>query len=121
MEKLVKEIIEDALCRAEREVAEYGSFTFSEKKFDNPDKKLAANKFWLGIEQAPKGTENYQTMRGLKLYAQKKGATTEEGPAVEVLLKTGGKKDILNKIKENDFAAELLKYMKELSDNLIDL
>ena len=71
MEKLIKEIVEDALCRAEREVAEYGSFTFSEKKFINPDENSVANKFWLGIEQAPKGVENYQTKRGLKFYAQK--------------------------------------------------
>lgn len=121
VEKLMKEIIAETLSRAEREVAEYGSFTFSIKKFENTDKKLLANKFWIEIEQAPKGVENYQKLRGVYFHAQKKGIGTDEGPAVNVLLATGTKKEILEKINSDEFLQKLIKQADNLSDHLIDL
>ncbi len=121
VEKLMKEIIADTLNRAEREVAEYGSFTFSIKKFKNPNEKLVADKFWIEIEQAPKGIEDYQKLRGVYFHAQKKGFDVEEGPSVHILLETGTKKEILEKIKNETFLEKLIKQADNLSYHLIDL
>ena len=121
VETFMKEIVEDAITSAEREVAEYGNFTFSIKKFKNPNEKQVAKRFWIEIVQAPKGTENYQTQRGVIFYAQKNGFGTEDGPAVEALIETGTKKEILEKIKSEKFVQKLVKLVDDMSYNLIDL
>ena len=117
VEKLVKEIIADAVERAEREVADYGSFTFSLKKFKNPDTSLVVEDFWIGIEQPPKGIENYQKNRGVKFFASKK----DTGEIVEILLEYGTKDEILKKIKGEEFYDKLMRQTKNLSYHLQDL
>ena len=121
VEKFIKDIVNDTINRAEREVAEYGSFTFSVKKFKNPDSNLVADKFWIAIEQPPKGIENYQKNRGVYFHAQKKGIGTEEGPSVHVLLEYGTKSEILEKIKDEEFVKKLKEQAENLSYHLIDL
>jgi len=121
VEAFIKEIVDDAIARAEREVAEYGNFTFSVNKFKNPNEKQVAKRFWIEIVQAPKGTKDYQTQRGVKFYAQKNGYGTEDGPAVEALIENGTKKEILEKIKSEKFVQKLTQLVDKMSDSLIDL
>ncbi len=115
VEKFIKEIVTDTVERAERYVADYGSFTFPTKKFKNPDTNLVVDEFWLGIEQPPRGIENFQKNRGVKLFASK------NNKIVEVLLEYGTKDEILAKIKSEDFAKKIEEQTKNLSYHLEDL
>ena len=117
VEKLIKDIVTDTVDRAERYVAEYGSFTFPEKKFKNPDARLVVDEFWFGIEQPPKGIENYQKNRSVKLYASKKNSDR----IVEVMLAYGTKDEILAKMKDADFVQKMKEYVKNISYHLEDL
>jgi len=117
VEKLIKDIITDTVERAERYVAEYGSFTFPEKRFKNPDANLVVDEFWFKIEQPSKEIENYKKNRCVKFYASKKNSDR----MVEVMLAYGTKDEILAKIKDASFVKELEEQAKNLSYHLEDL
>lgn len=117
VEKFIKEIVTDTIDRAERYVADYGSFTFPTKKFKNPDKSLVVDEFWFAIEQPPKGIENFQKNRGVKLYASKKNCNS----MVQVMLEYGTKDEIIAQMKSDDFAKKVEEQTKNLSYHLEDL
>ncbi len=119
MEELIKKMVENvrATLTETNRVPEYGDFSTLVEKFKNVDKNLCVDEFWLEVVQPPIGVENYKKIRGLRYCASKPHSDT----AMEILLASGSKQDIIKQLKEPALLDELKQLSKKLSDSLRDL
>ena len=119
MEELIKKMVENVrntLVKTNR-VPDYGDFSILQEKFKNIDKNLCVDEFWLEVMLPPSGIENYKKIRGLKYCASKPNSDI----AMEILLASGSKQDIIEQLKEPALLDELKQLSKKLSDSLRDL
>lgn len=117
MDELIKKMVADLLARAEREVPEYGEFRVVWEEFKNPDKTLDATDFLLKITKPPKGLEGNEVERYLEAAALKQGSAY----GAESVIGFGTKKDILNKLKEEDLCEKIKEKFIQLSKSLEDV
>lgn len=114
MEQLIQDMIERMCQIIETSVPEDGDFEPLREGFDNPDKDLVVNRFWLEVMQPPEGIQNRAWVRGLKF----KGDRPEYGVVGEILLVADTKEVLLQKMRNPAFLQELLELTKKISYNL---
>ena len=117
MEEHIKNMVENLLKRAEREVPEYGDFKVVFEEFKNPDKTLCVSDFLLKIVKAPKNLAGHEKLRNLELVAYKLPSPY----MAECLLATGSKEDILKQLQSNDLLTKIKEKTESLSYNLADM
>lgn len=116
-----KELIEKIVRRVHDLVAESvpdeGEFEEVRVNFEVHDKNLVADRFWLRVFNPPKGAKNWETKRALSIGADKDKSDT----SVSMLLESGSKEDILEKLKDPALIKRLIEEIPDLSYHLEDL
>lgn len=115
MEELFKELFARVADRITKEVPVEGRFERICEGFENPDKRMVAERFWLEVYPSPKGLENYERLRSLALHAGKKDLHGENR-GVHILIHYDTKENLLTKLRSND--PDLLKECLEQTENL---
>ena len=110
-------MVNEMVLRTENEVPEEGEFEDIHVGFVNPDNTLVAERYWLEVVMPPEGIDNRERMRGLMFVAKRKSS----GAVVEVMLASGTKRMVLEKLKSPELIDRLIYSAKNLSYNLIDL
>jgi len=103
--------------RCEREISEYGDFAPVVERYINKDSSIYAGNIYLKCYQPPKIIENYQKKRYLELVIETPSGVSNSS----VALKGGSKKDILETLKNEDFAFEVINKAKEVISDLKDM
>ena len=116
MEQHIKKIVNDVLSRAEREVPPYGEFAPVFEEFKNTNSALDATHFMLKIVKPPKNIEGHETLRNIELTAYKVPTPYK----ASVIIKSGTKDDIIEKLKTPEFHKEIEESFKTLSHDLND-
>ena len=116
MEQHVKKMVNDVLVRAEREVPPYGDFAPVFEEFKNSNPALDATHFMLKIVKPPKTIEGHETIRNIELTAYKVPTPYKSS----VIVETGSKDDIMQKLKNPEFFKEVEEQFTNLSHDLSD-
>lgn len=117
MEQSLKEMIKNVLARAEREVPEYGDFAPVYENIKNHNKNLCPSEFQLKIESIPKGIENAEITRVLKLVAGKDGSSYSSSRSIAY----GTKSEILDLLKSQEILSKIKNAAVKLSEDLSDM
>lgn len=115
MEELIKTLVNELIKRASKEVPDHGDFDTVEVLLPNTDKKLCVDTYALEFMQPPKGVENRETKRGLKIVGYK----GEVG--MEILKEVGTKDALIEKLSDELFIGELVECAFKLNDSLRDM
>jgi hypothetical protein len=115
--ELIEKMVNDMVLRIENEVPVEGGFEDIHVGFVNPDSTLVAERYWLEVVMPPDGIDNRERLRGLMFVAKRRSS----GAVVEVMLASGSKEMILEKLKSPGLITRLMGSARNLSYNLIDL
>ena len=115
MEELIKTLVNELIKRASKEVPDHGDFDTVEILLPNTDKKLCVDTYALEFMQPPKGVENRNTIRGLKIVGYK----GEVG--MEILMGVGTKDILIDMLYDESFIDDLIECAFKLNDRLRDL
>lgn len=119
MEELIKTLVNELIKRASKEVPDHGDFDTVEVLLPNTDKKLCVDTYALEFMQPPKGVENRETKRGLKIVGYNVGYKGEVG--MEILKEVGTKDALIEKLSDELFIGELVECAFKLNDSLRDM
>lgn len=112
MKEIILELVEVLKQRMKKEVPEYGDFETVEQSIQNTNKNYCADIFALELVQPPKGVEGRETKRGLKVVAYNDKA------GMEILMAVGTNKNILDKLKDDEFLQSLTEAMEKVDNEL---
>ena len=112
---MIKTLVNELIKRASKEVPDHGDFDTVEVLLPNTDKKLCVDTYALEFMQPPKGVEDRETKRGLKIVGYK----GEEG--MEILKEVGTKDALIEKLSDELFIGELVECAFKLNDSLRDM
>lgn len=115
MEELIKTLVNELIKRASKEVPDQGDFDTVEVLLPNTDEKLCVETYGLEFMQPPKGVENRDTKRGIKIVGYK----GEVG--VEILMGVGTKDNLIEMLNDESFIDDLVECAFKLNDSLRDL
>lgn len=117
LEQQIKDMIERMCHTIETSVPAFGDFEPLVEGFENSDKTLLVNRFWIEVMHPPKGVKGRAWIRGLKMYANRIGS----GSIVHILIEACTKEELLTRMRAPDYYKKLLRQTGNLSYNLEDL
>lgn len=117
MEEYIKNMVENLLKRAEREVPDYGDFKTVFEEFKNPDKSLCVSDFLLKIVKPPKNIDGHEKLRNLELVAYKLPSPY----MAEKILASGSKNEIIKQLNSTDIMNIIKEAAESLAYNLSDM
>ena len=112
MEELIKKMIR-GMSEVVATLPEKGFFEPKIVGFDYNDKDWQSKRFWLKVEQPPKGIEQYETMRMMHLLAE------DEVTRCRILVAYATNQELLAKLAEDGFTDYLLNCAEKLEDHLL--
>jgi hypothetical protein len=114
MKELVTKHFDQIKIRAEREVPEYGDFANVFEHFVNPDVSIGASDFIIRIVKPGKTIANHEKIRNLEIVAYNFPSPYK----ASMILATGTKNELLEKLKDEKLYEEIEEGLKTLSKDL---
>ena len=116
MEMRVRKIIADLRKRVEKEVPEFGEFKIVYEEFANPDKNLDVTDIMLKVTKPPIYLEGNESERYLELVIYNTSPYKNES-----VVGFGSKKDILERLDQENLVETIMERIPEMARNLNDL